>query len=182
MSNKKGYVVIAMSAMLAVTLAACGGPSAGGSIPTMGSQEQSVLTVEIENPRIGSIYLDSKVIGTVEPAVQSEVLPKSTGTVKQVNFAVGDRVSQGQVLVVLDSDNINSAQINIQSAELQLATAQRSLDRTQELYDVGAESLLSLENAQNSVTSAQLQLATAQDNYNTLMKNVQQLKIGTHRG
>ena len=123
-------------------------------------------------PERQTIALTSEIIGTVKPKHRSDVLPKMSGEVLAVHFQAGDRVTEGQVLVTLDSDSLVSARINVDNAQIQLETAQKNLERVQVLYDSGAQSLQSLEQAQQSLSQAQLQLESAQDSYSNLEKNV----------
>lgn len=162
--------------LLSGTLTACGAPSAGpggagGNMPAAAA-ENAVVRLSMAYPQRQTIAISSEIIGTVKPKNQSDVLPKASGEVLAVHFQVGDRVSAGQVLVTLDSDSLVSARINVDNAQIQLETAQKNLERTQVLFDSGAESQQSLEQAQQSAATARLQLESAQDNYNTLEKNV----------
>lgn len=176
---KKGMGVLMISALAMGSLTGCSGGSnatggPGGNMPGMEAEASAAatLTVRIEQPQYGSIFLDSELVGTVQPKTSAEVFPKMSGTVNSVHFAVGDTVSQGQVLATVDSDSLISAQINIETAQLQLETAEKSLERTQVLYDNDGATLQTLESAQSSVRSAQLQLESAQDNYHNLLNNV----------
>ena len=154
------------------TLTACGAPSGGpgGADAPQAVAETAVVSLSMAYPVRDNIALTSEIIGTVKPKNQSEVLPKASGEVLAVHFQAGDRVSEGQILVTLDSDSLVSARINVDNAQIQLETAQKSLERVQVLYDSGAESQQSLEQAQQSVATAQLQLESAQDSYSTLEK------------
>lgn len=161
--------------LLAGTLAGCGGAPTGqpnGGMEAPIQEEPAVISLAMAYPTYETIALTSEIIGTVSPQNQSEVLPKMSGEVLSVHFQAGDRVAEGQVLVTLDSDSLTSARINIDTAQLQLGDYQKTLERTQALYDSGATSQQELEQAQKAVTSAQLQLESAQDSYNTLQKNV----------
>ena len=152
--------------ILSGTLTACGAPSAGpggapGSMPSAGA-ETTVVSLAMAYPERQTIALTSEIIGTVKPKHRSDVLPKMSGEVLAVHFQAGDRVTEGQVLVTLDSDSLVSARINVDNAQIQLETAQKNLERVQVLYDSGAQSLQSLEQAQQSLSQAQLQLESAQ--------------------
>ena len=162
--------------ILSGTLTACGAPNAGpggapGSMPSAGA-ETTVVSLAMAYPERQTIALTSEIIGTVKPKHRSDVLPKMSGEVLAVHFQAGDRVTEGQVLVTLDSDSLVSARINVDNAQIQLETAQKNLERVQVLYDSGAQSLQSLEQAQQILSQAQLQLESAQDSYSNLEKNV----------
>ena len=173
-TGKKAIAAALLASLLATALAGCstGGRSDGMVGDENAASESSVLTVQIKNPDYNSIYLTTKMVGTVQPEKTAEVYPKTSGTITAVYFEVGDTVGEGQTLATLDTDSLNSAQISINSAQLQLETAQKELERAQVLYENDGITQQSLETAENSVRSAQLQLESAQDNYNTLLKNV----------
>ena len=164
--------------MLSAALTACqnapagGPPGAGGADAAASGAETAVVSLAMAYPERQTIALTSEIIGTVKPKHQAEVLPKSSGEVLAVHFQAGDRVSEGQVLVTLDSDNLVAARINVDNAQLQLETAQKNLARVQTLYESGAASQLEWEQAQQSAATAKLQLESAQDSYATLEKNV----------
>lgn len=161
-----------LGGVLAAGLTGCGpGGAPGGQPGAMGTVESSVLTVQMEAPSYGSIYLTTEMVGTVQPEKTAEVYPKTSGTVTAVYFEVGDTVSEGQTLATLDTDSLNAAEISIHSAQLQLETAEKDLERAQVLYENDGITQQSLESSEHAVRSAQLQLESAQDNYNTLLKN-----------
>ncbi len=175
--KRRGEKIISLALLAGILTAGLIGCGAGGGPGGMkgapeADMESSVLTVQIENPVYNSIYLTTEMVGTVQPEQTAEVYPKTSGTVTDVYFEVGDTVREGQVLATLDSDNLNSTQISINSAQLQLETAQKELERSQVLYENDGITQQALETAENSVRSAQLQLESAQDNYNTLLKNI----------
>lgn len=166
--------LVGVLAALAVLVSACGGaPNAKGMAPQGGEESQAVvLNLSMAYPRRETITLTSEIIGTVKPKNQADVLPKMSGEVLAVHFQAGDRVTEGQTLVTLDSDNLVSARIAVDNAQLQLTTAEKNLERVQALFDSGAQSQQSLEQAQQAVDQARLQLESAQDSRNTLEKNV----------
>lgn len=172
-TKEKLISLVLLAGILVTGLTGCsaGGGSGGMAGEIDAVSENSVLTVQIENPSYDSIYLTTEMVGTVQPEQTAEVYPKTSGTVTAVYFAVGDTVSEGQTLATLDTDSLNSAQISINSAQLQLEMAQKELERSQVLYENDGITLQALETAENAVRSAQLQLESAQDNYNTLLKN-----------
>lgn len=178
-NRKKSLAALLLASVLAISLTGCGpgGRTPGGMPGGMEGEpeagnENSVLTVQIENPAYDSIRLTTEMVGTVQPEKTAEVYPKTSGTVTAVYFEVGDTVSEGQTLATLDTDNLDAAQISIESAQLQLETSQKELERAKVLYENDGITQQALESSENAVRSAQLQLETAQNNYNTLLKNV----------
>ena len=70
--------------------------------------------------------------GTVRPASQVEVKSRATGMVREVTVAEGERVRQGQVLVLIEDPDAESAvrdaQAALQAAQARLAQAQADRD------------------------------------------------------
>ena len=101
----------------------------------------------------------------------------STSLVKAVNVKVGDKVNAGDILAVLDTDNLK---LDISQQEAAIASANASakhnLDVSQKAYDNAKATLdeglnATLLQAQNAVTTAQNTLRNAQDTYDNLDDN-----------
>ncbi|MCC6382846.1 MAG: HlyD family efflux transporter periplasmic adaptor subunit [Dehalococcoidia bacterium] len=108
--------------------------------------------------------------GTANATLSSKLNFSSSGRVKSINVAVGDRVTAGQELARLDD---RDAQRKLDSARANLSVAQIKLQQMQEppsQADVAAanQAVVSAQqqeaSAQQSIVSAQAQVATAQDN------------------
>lgn len=100
--------------MLGVSAAACASTSEE-------TEEVEIVAVEVQTPRIGSLALDTAYIGTVAPQEQVYVMPKTSGTVTETFFAVGDSVQEGDVLFKIDDE----------AAQLQMANARASYESAQ---------------------------------------------------
>jgi len=70
---------------------------------------------------------------TVEARQSASLAFNSSGTVSKVNADVGDRVSRGDLLAALRSDDIKAG---LSAAEVALKYAKKSYDRMQEVKDV----------------------------------------------
>lgn len=91
----------------------------GVSITGCSSKKQTEVTaekvnVEVQPPGSGEVALDTDYIGTVSPEQQVYVTPLVSGTVTQVNYAVGDTVQEGDVLFKIDDE---AAQLQMSSAK-----------------------------------------------------------------
>ena len=135
-----------------------GGP--GGMI-----QESTVTVVNAANPTTGDVSVTSSLTGTVEAADVVYVYAKAGGDVTAVNVKAGDMVSQGQVLMEINTEQVESAKNNMDSAQVNLSQAQSNLSRMQILYDSGDLSDQEYEQYQNSLKSAQLQYESAKLQY-----------------
>ena len=91
----------------------------GVSVTGCSSKKQTEVTaekvnVEVQPPGSGEVALDTDYIGTVSPEQQVYVTPLVSGTVTQVNYAVGDTVQEGDVLFKIDDE---AAQLQMSSAK-----------------------------------------------------------------
>ena len=98
----------------------------GVSITGCSSKKQTEVTaekvnVEVQTPGSGEVALDTDYIGTVSPEQQVYVTPLVSGTVTQVNYAVGDTVQEGDVLFKIDDE---AAQLQVSSAKAAYSQAQ----------------------------------------------------------
>ncbi len=98
----------------------------GVSVTGCSSKKQTEVTaekvnVEVQTPGSGEVALDTDYIGTVSPEQQVNVTPLVSGTVTQVNYAVGDTVQEGDVLFKIDDE---AAQLQVSSAKAAYSQAQ----------------------------------------------------------
>lgn len=87
--------------------------------------------------------------GNIQPSSQRPVVLEVEGVVREVAVEVGDVVASGDLLVALDTTDLERA---VAQAELKLADAQAQLDKLLETADVA------------DVASAEASLASAQEN------------------
>lgn len=104
--NGKRLMAMGLIVTLGVSTAACGKDETAAEV--------SKVSVEVQNPEMGDLSLDTAYIGSVSPQEQVYVIPKTSGTVTQVNFAVGDTVKEGDVLFKIDDE---AAQLQMDSAQ-----------------------------------------------------------------
>ena len=91
--------------------------------------------------------------GTVEPIRTVNLSPKSAGTVQELFVEQGDRVTQGQLIARMDSDQINAQIIQNQAG---VAEARAQLDDA-----INGASGTDIAQAESSVAAAEAQLADA---------------------
>lgn len=141
-----------------------GGPGGMGS-PGRMQQESNVTVVNAANPTTGDVSVTSSLTGTVEAADVVYVYAKAGGDVTAVNVKAGDIVSQGQVLMEINTEQVESAKNNMDSAQVNLSQAQSNLNRMQILYGSGDLSDQEYEQYQNNLKSAELQYESAKLQY-----------------
>ncbi len=96
-----------------------------------------ILVVEHTIQR-GSIQAEVMGTGTLEARVEGSIGPKISGRIEQVLADEGDRVSQGQVLVQLDDQELKQqvaiAQANVEASEAAIARLKADKDRATAVF------------------------------------------------
>ena len=105
-----------------------------------------------------------KETGTVEASLSTVIYAKSSGQVKTLNFAEGDRVKKGQLILSTDA---NASALTIESMKqqaaglaIQLEQARKTAVRTKELYSQGAISQTEYEAAVSTQGQLEKQLSS----------------------
>ncbi len=186
-------------------------PQSGGA---SSGRRQTIIPVQATTVQMGSLLAQRTTAAVIVPVTQSQVAAMTAGVVSKVNRQVGDWVKMGDVIVQLDDTQLAIAQSNAQAAldtakinlaavqegtgqnntrlELQVKSAQASLDSAQRyydsqkaLFDLGGISAYTLDQAGNQLTAAQVGLETAKTNLEqnrrgfatTPSQNVEALKV-----
>lgn len=131
---------------------------------------RAIRTITLNEPASGRMRRFS---GVVEAADSSSVSFEVPGNVQEVKVDVGERISKGQVLVVLDDRtfrlNVKAAEADVGRAEVELREAQNDWERLQRIAekDRGAVSQRALDQAEARYGSARNNLS-----YNTTRLNL----------
>ncbi|MBE9155601.1 efflux RND transporter periplasmic adaptor subunit [Nodosilinea sp. LEGE 06152] len=185
----------ALGAALALSLAvaACSQPQPPGA---MGPQAVQVRVQELQP---GTFEEGSDFVGSLEAEQRIELKPEVEGRVTQVLVSSGSTVAQGQPVVQLSPDQVQSevaanqaaaqaagfgreaAQAQVDAAQAQLTRTQADVElasvefrRTERLVGAGALSRQDLDNAQNQLNVAQSAQRQAQDNVRAAQAQLQQ--------
>lgn len=136
-----------------------GGP--GGMPGGMAMMNDTIPTVSVVTPETGSIELSTSLTGEVEPSDVVYVYAKASGDVTDVLVKAGDTVQAGQVLLQIDTDQVDTARNSMESAQVSYAQAQDTFNRQQILYANGGISEQEYQQSANSVKTARLQYESA---------------------
>ncbi len=151
----------------AVTVgAAAAGPGPGASaagMPRGAGPGGPGGPVAVEVGHVESLTLadDAQAVGSLRSRQGVMLRPEVSGRVAHINFADGQRIKRGQLLVQLD-DTLQQAQL--QQADAQAAIASTNLERSRELAAQGfiSQSAVDQNAAALQVAQAQVALARAQ--------------------
>ncbi len=134
------------------------GPGGGGGPGGAAGGPAPVETGKVETVTLSD---DAQAVGSLRSRQGVMLRPEVSGRVAQINFADGQRVKRGQLLVQLD-DTLQQAQF--QQADAQAAIARTNLQRSRELVAQGfiSQSAVDQNMAALQVAEAQVALARAQ--------------------
>lgn len=141
-----------------LSLAACGGRKAATEKATPLSV-RAIAVHAVDAPTIVDV------VGSLRSSREAVIASKVMGTITEIRKAAGDRVRQGDVLVVVDSRDvagqIAQAQGSLLQARAALAMAETSFRRFEQLKTRGAASELELDQARYQYDTARGAVAQA---------------------
>ena len=129
------------------------------------NKEEEQTTKEV---RVTPIDLEAKeasfleAVGTVEAEAQIDVVSSARGTLRNLNFKIGDEVPLNFILATL-YDNLTLTQVN--NAQTNLTNMQSNLNSTKRLTEENIKQAeLGVESAKQAVESAKIGLKSTKDN------------------
>ena len=93
-----------------------------------------------------------------DPARLIKVVPPLAGRVTQLKAQLGERVENGQPLVVLDSPDLGTAYADYERAKAQLALTLKNRDRQRGLAKIGGAAEKDMQQAESDYLSAEAEL------------------------
>jgi len=140
-----------------------------------GDDRPDYITAEVEQR---SLDLSVTATGNLRPTNQVEVGSETSGRIDRVLVDVNDRVSQGQVLAIINTDviedqiaqsraNLNAARAAVAQARATLDVDQAQLERLREVFrlsDGRVPSRTEMQVAEGNVARGQASVASAQAN------------------
>jgi membrane fusion protein (multidrug efflux system) len=156
-------IVIAILIMLLA--AACGGGDTAGraeaeALKPLLLVREDLITAEPETLAEGPV-----IAGSLQPELRADLRAEVSGIVLEVLKDNGDAVTQGELLLRIDStairDNLLSAQEAERAAEAALDQSERQFKRMQTMVDKGLVAVETVETAEGTRNQAQSALASA---------------------
>jgi RND family efflux transporter MFP subunit len=125
-----------------------------------------VVPVKVERVEQRLISDEARASARLEGSEEALVYPAMPGRIEEVLVEEGDSVRAGQTLVRLATDQqvragLSSARASVAAASADLENLERTLERTQSLYEAGAVSEQQLDGAKTAYEAAQARLEQA---------------------
>jgi RND family efflux transporter MFP subunit len=156
---------IAITVLMTLLVAGCGRHGAGlpaesESLKPMLLVRQDLITVQPETLAQGPV-----IAGSLQPELRAELRAEVPGVVLEVLKDNGDEVSEGELLLRIDStalrDNLLSAREAERAAEAALDQTERQYKRMQTMVEKGLVAVETVETAEGARNQAQSALASA---------------------
>ncbi|WP_138420685.1 efflux RND transporter periplasmic adaptor subunit [Aquibacillus sediminis] len=170
---KKAFLHLLGLSVLIVLMSACSQTTASEDT---GQQEERVTPVEVAEVTTGDLQRNNEINGTANTSNSSEIIPKSSGELIELEIEKGDLVEKGQTIGRIDpeaiQDNLTMLEISVASAQKQLESAQVQEVMAEQGVEVAEEQLKQakasgdmdsdVDNADISVENAKIQLEQAE--------------------
>ncbi|HEX2442707.1 MAG TPA: efflux RND transporter periplasmic adaptor subunit [Vicinamibacterales bacterium] len=161
-----------------------GGPGGGGG----GQFARPPMTVEVAPARREAVSEQITVVGNLIGAATVEVVPKVSGRLEKVTVKLGDRVSNGQVIAVIEDREIYEqvkqaeasfavARASIKQREADLKFNETALERARSLFDRQLLPKQSLDDADSKYQAAVAQLDLVRAQFAQSEARLDELKI-----
>ncbi|MEL7564768.1 MAG: efflux RND transporter periplasmic adaptor subunit [Dehalobacterium sp.] len=179
LDKKRKFLAVLLLGMSLIIFAGCG--SQEEEATTAQPEEEPAALVEVGKVVKGNISSMSQANGKIVADLEVSIIPKMAGKVAEVNFAVGDTVHKGDVIIRLESSELEAqlkqAQAALTMAQANYDNAVANLERTKSLFEQGAASKQQLDAAQTMVATGNPASAAASVEYikaqlaNTVVKS-----------
>ncbi len=168
-SFAKGLLFVAVIAVVVALLAVFVLSQRSSQGPLVITEEPTPLGVDVVIADVqDSLSLDEQFTGIVQPRRTSDLGFASSGRISVLRADVGDRVTEGQVLAVLDTRALRaqlaSAEAQVNEARAAHALAMNTVERQQTLLERGHVSQQRVDeaSAQAATSEARIEAAKAQ--------------------
>ena len=168
-----------ISLLLFVLATALSGCSKRGS--DSATSDEGGLPIEVAYPMVKDVTLTRQYPGYLSADAAVEVMCRVSGQLIQSNVTAGQRVRKGDVLWLIDPtpyrDAVRQAEATLKTAEAELAYAQSSYQRMQEVIKSEAVSEIQLLQAEANVKKCEAALHSAEASLNTARTNLSYCQI-----
>ncbi|MGE5417838.1 MAG: efflux RND transporter periplasmic adaptor subunit [Acidobacteriota bacterium] len=177
--RKLGVVLLAV--LLVISAIGIGGCGQKADTPSTETSVENVINANTTGVFLGPLQERITLSGKLDALNLANVVAKTPGKVAKLLVDVGSRVSAGQTMIVLESEDLAaslaSAQAGVDNAQVSLDLASSQYERGKALHVQGAITQADFENnyegpwkkAEVALKTAQASLAQARAKYNDAM-------------
>ncbi|MDO5571022.1 MAG: efflux RND transporter periplasmic adaptor subunit [Bacteroidales bacterium] len=139
------------------------------------SQPEKVV-YEIVNPSKQNIVKKSVATGKVEPRDEVLIKPQISGIITELYKEAGQRINEGEVIakvkVIPEMNQLNNAQSNVRSTQINLTQSENEFNRIKKLYDSSVVSKEEYEKALTAYENAKESAQSAKDNLEIVTEGI----------
>ena len=171
MTKKKVFIIAGTVVVVAVL--------AGVVLPKILNNGKGELVAEappvvsVQKPETRTIEVSNELIGTIEPDSIVHVTPLGTGEVTSVAVKTGDTVAAGQLICVIDTKQVESTRIAMETSRITYEDAKKNLDRYTVLHAAGDVAEADYQSTVDKVEMSRLQYESAKILYNNQLESSQ---------
>ncbi len=118
-------------------------------------------------PTVESIERTTVLTGKIEPRDEIDIKPQISGIISEILVEAGDHINNGDIIakikVIPEESQLSSAESRVELAEIALREAERTFNRTRELYEKKYESREKFETDETALARARKDLEQAKD-------------------
>lgn len=118
-------------------------------------------------PSVESIERTTVLTGKIEPRDEIDIKPQISGIISEILVEAGDHINNGDIIakikVIPEESQLSSAENRVALAEIALREAERTFNRTRELYEKKYESREKFETDEAALERARKDLDQAKD-------------------
>ena len=145
-------VNVLLTAAAASLMISCGQQTTNNQQMVMENPKVTVATVNAEDVSQLQVYPT-----TVEADIVNNIAPQASARISKIYVEIGDKVSEGQTLALMD-------EVNLEKARLQLINDSIEFGRIEQLHQIGATS-------QSDYEAMSLKYDVSKRTYNNLLEN-----------
>ena len=145
-------VNVLIIAAAAIMMISCGQQTTNNQQMVMENPKVTVATVNAEDVSQLQVYPT-----TVEADIVNNIAPQASARISKIYVEIGDKVSEGQTLALMD-------EVNLEKARLQLINDSIEFGRIEQLHQIGATS-------QSDYEAMSLKYDVSKRTYNNLLEN-----------
>lgn len=130
----------------------------------VGSKGNVVVAIETGKITKGDMFDEGSFSGSIEAESKFQVAPKIAGRIKKVNFNIGDKIKNGDIVAELDDEELVLA---VQQAESSLEIAKANYNESGELLEISKREYNRVNTMRKQKVASEVEVESASADYKT---------------